>query len=156
MSELFFHSMLLWWVTNAFISLSSWLGVINLHYNDVIMGAMSSQITSLVIVYSTVNSWADQRKYQSSTSLAFVRGINRWPVNSPHKGPVTRKLFPFDDVITTTSCAVGGSRVVTMTHLVCKSIYGTVSSISHSNCLFEIASMMTYKSLAIISSIANV
>ena len=39
-----------------------------------------------------------QRKHQSSASLAFVRGIRRWPVNSPHKGPVTRKIFPFDDV----------------------------------------------------------
>ena len=38
-------------------------------------------------------------KHQSSASLAFVRGIHRWPVNSPHKGPVTRKMFPFDDVI---------------------------------------------------------
>ena len=56
-------------------------------------------ITSLTIVYSTVNSGADQRKHQSSASLAFVRGIHRWPVNSPHKGPVTRKMFPFDDVI---------------------------------------------------------
>ena len=37
--------------------------------------------------------------YQSSASLAFVRGIRRWPVNSPHKRPVTRKMFPFDDVI---------------------------------------------------------
>ena len=44
-------------------------------------------------------SGADQRKHQSSASLAFVRGIHRWPVNSPHKGPVTRKMFPFDDVI---------------------------------------------------------
>ena len=42
---------------------------------------------------------ADQRKHQSSTSPAFVRDINRWPVNSPHKGKVTRKMFPFDDVI---------------------------------------------------------
>ena len=42
---------------------------------------------------------ADQRKHQSSASLALVRGIHRWPVNSPHKGPVTRKMFPFDDVI---------------------------------------------------------
>ena len=39
------------------------------------------------------------RKHQSSASLVFVRGIHRWPVNSPHKGPVTRKMFPFDDVI---------------------------------------------------------
>ena len=42
---------------------------------------------------------ADQRKQQSSASLAFVRTIHRWPVDSPHKGPVTRKMFPFDDVI---------------------------------------------------------
>ena len=40
-----------------------------------------------------------QRKHQSSASLAFVRRIHRRPVNSPHKGPVTRKMFPFDDVI---------------------------------------------------------
>ena len=69
------------------------------HYNDVMMSAMASQITSLTIVYSTVYSGADQRKHQSSASLAFVRGIHRWPVNSPHKWPVTRKMFPFDDVI---------------------------------------------------------
>ena len=52
-----------------------------------------------IIVYSTVYSGTDHRKHQSSTSLAFVRGIHRWPVNSPHKWPVTRKMFPFDDVI---------------------------------------------------------
>ena len=69
------------------------------HYSDVIMGAMASQISSLTIVYSTVDSGTAQRKHQSSASLAFVRGIHRWPVNSPHKGPVTRKMFPFDDVI---------------------------------------------------------
>ena len=69
------------------------------HYNDVIMGAMASQITSLTIVYSTVYSGVDQGKHQSSASLAFVRGIHRGPVNSPHKWPVTRKMFPFDDVI---------------------------------------------------------
>ena len=69
------------------------------HYNDVIMGAIASQITSLTIVYSTVYSGADQIKHQSSTSLAFVRGNHRGQVNSSHKGPVTRKMFPFDDVI---------------------------------------------------------
>ena len=53
----------------------------------------------LAIVYSTVYSGADHRKHQSSASLAFVRRIHRWPVNSPHKWPVTRKMFPFDDVI---------------------------------------------------------
>ena len=69
------------------------------HYSDAIMGAMASQITSLTIVYSTVYSGADQRKHQSSSSLTFVRGIHRWPVNSPHKWTVTRKMFPFDDII---------------------------------------------------------
>ena len=69
------------------------------HYDDVIMGAIASQITSITIVYSTVCSGADQRKRQSSASLAFVWGIHRGPVNSPHKWPVTRKIFPFNDVI---------------------------------------------------------
>ena len=71
------------------------------HYNEVIMGVIASQITNLTIVYSAVYSDADQRKHQSSASLAFVRGIHRGPVNSPHKWPVTRKMFPFDDVIIT-------------------------------------------------------
>ena len=70
-----------------------------LHYDDVIMGAMASHITSLTIVYSTVYSGVDQCKHQSSASLAFVWGIHRGPVNSPHKWPVTQKMFPFDDVI---------------------------------------------------------
>ena len=61
------------------------------------MGMMAYQLTSLTIVYSTVYSGADQRKHQSSASLAFARGIQRW--DSPHKGPVTRKMFLFDDVI---------------------------------------------------------
>ena len=69
------------------------------HYNDVIMGAIAYQITSLTIVHSIVYSDADQRKHQSSASLAFVWEIHRGPVNSPHKWPVTRKIFPFDDVI---------------------------------------------------------
>ena len=69
------------------------------HYGDVIMGAKASQITSLTIVYSTVYSDSDQRKHQSSASLASVRGIHRGPVNSLHKRPVTQKMFPFDDVI---------------------------------------------------------
>ena len=69
------------------------------HYGDVKMSAMASQITSLTIVCSTVYLGAVQRKHQSSAPLAFVWGIHRWPVNSTHKGPVTRKMFPFDDVI---------------------------------------------------------
>ena len=66
------------------------------HDNDIIMSAMASQIT---IVYSTVYSGTYERKHQGSASLAFVRGIHRSPVNSPHKGPVTRKMRPFDVVI---------------------------------------------------------
>ena len=72
------------------------------------MIALASQITSLTVVYTSVYPGADQSKHQSSALLAFVRGIHRWPVNSPHKGlvtgsphkgPVTLKMFPFDDVI---------------------------------------------------------
>ena len=76
------------------------------HYNDVIMSTIASQITSLTIVYPTVYSRADQRKHQSSASLAFVWGIHRWPVNSPHKGPVTREMLPFDDVSIVKCCLV--------------------------------------------------
>ena len=78
------------------------------------MGAIASQITSLAIIYWTVYSDADQRKKQSSASLAFVRGIHRGPVNSPHKWPVTRKMFPFDDVIMVVpadSLATGDARL---------------------------------------------
>ena len=66
------------------------------HYSDVIMGAMTSQITRL---FTQPFIQAQIRKYQSSASLAFLRGIHPWPVNSSHKWPVTRKMFPFDDVI---------------------------------------------------------
>ena len=65
------------------------------HYSDILMSTMSSQTNSVSIVYSTVQAYT-KRKHQSSTSLAFVRGIHRWPVNSPHKGPVTWKMLPFD------------------------------------------------------------
>ena len=69
------------------------------HYSDVIMGVTISQISSLTIVYSTFYSDADRRKHQSSAPLAFVPGIHRGLVNSPHKWPVTWQMFPFDDVI---------------------------------------------------------
>ena len=70
------------------------------HYGDVIMSVVASQITSVSIVCSTVCLGANQRKHESSASLALnVRGIHQWPLDSPHKGPVTRKMFPFDDVI---------------------------------------------------------
>ena len=63
------------------------------HYSDVIMTTIASRITNLTIVYSIVYSDADQRKHQRSTSLAFVWGIHRWPVNSTHKRPVTQIFF---------------------------------------------------------------
>ena len=69
------------------------------HYDDVIMTMLASQITSLMVVYSIVYSGVNQRKHQSSASLALVQEIHRGPVNFPHKWPVTRKMFPFDDVI---------------------------------------------------------
>ena len=69
------------------------------HYSDVIMGAMASQITSLTIVYSTVYSDADQRNIKAPRHWPLCGEIHRGPVNSPHKWPVTRKMFPFDDVI---------------------------------------------------------
>ena len=74
----------------------------NFHYGDVIMGTIASQITGLTIVYSTAYSDVDQRKHQSSASLAFVRGIHRGTVNSPHKWPLTRKCFH----LMTSSCRV--------------------------------------------------
>ena len=70
--------------------------------NDVIMSATASQITSLTIVNSTV--YSDESEHQSSASLAFVRGIRQWPGNTPHKGLVTRKMFPFDNVIMFRKC----------------------------------------------------
>ena len=72
---------------NVLTSSTKWLTCICIFHDDVIF------------VTETIYSCADQRKHQSSASLAFVRGIHRWPVNSPHKWPVTRKMFPFDDVI---------------------------------------------------------
>ena len=90
--------MLLKIVKRALVGLSRDYRV-NCHYNDIITGAMASQITSLTTVYSTVYSGADQRKHQSSVSLVFVRGIQHGPVNSPHIGPVTRNMLPIDDVI---------------------------------------------------------
>ena len=79
------------------------------------MGVIASQITSLGIVYSTVYSDADQRKHQSSASLAFVRGIHRGPVISPHEWPVTRKMFPFDDVIMLLALCEGNYRWIPLT-----------------------------------------
>ena len=62
------------------------------------MSTMASQITCLTIVFSVVYSGEDQRKIQSSAHW-FCAGNSPGPVNSPHKGPVTLKMFPFDDII---------------------------------------------------------
>ena len=81
---------------------SFWPGNVYLqpwYYSDIILSVMASQFTSPAIVYPTVYSATHQRKHQSSTSLAFVRGIHQWLVNSPYKGPVMRTMFPFYDVI---------------------------------------------------------
>ena len=88
------------------------------NYNDVIMSAMASQITSLTIVYSTVYS----RRRSKKTSKLFFTGlgvwrIHRWPVNSPHKWPVTHKKAPFDDVI----MFHGNSRLVAQENICCNS-----------------------------------
>ena len=93
--------------------------VVHKHYNDVIMSAMASQLTSLTIVYSSVYSGADQRKHQSSASLAFVRGIRRWPVNSLHQRQVTREMFSFDDVI---MCVLFRSRFKTRAIFHCQEL----------------------------------
>ena len=116
-----------------------------MHYGDVIMSAMTYQITSLTMVYSTDYSGADQRKHQSSASLAFVRRIHRWPVNSLHKGPVTRKMFPFDDIIkgkpgcTNNSCMYGGGQgAVDYDHIYdCKQCSGPASSSICARCLIN-------------------
>ena len=75
-----------------------WLASPGGHYRDINMSVMASQITSVSNVCSAHCPGADQRKHQGSASLAFVSGIHRWPVDSPHKGPVTRKMLAFDDV----------------------------------------------------------
>ena len=78
--------------------------------HNVIMGAMASPIAGASFVYPTVCSGVNQRKPQSSVPLAVVMGIHRWPVNSPHKGPATPKMFLFDDVIMSPSPPHDGPR----------------------------------------------
>ena len=107
---------------------------LGIHYNDVIMNRMASQITSLTIVYSPVYSGADQRKHQSSASLAFVRGIYRWAVNFPHKRPVTRKMFPFDDVIMTDELVTHQNDIRTV---VASYVWHTNLSVRHEYCFFS-------------------
>ena len=67
------------------------------HYSDVIMRAVAYQITRISCLLN-VCSGSDQRKTSKLLVTGRLRGIHRWPVNSPHKGPVTPRMFPFDDV----------------------------------------------------------
>ena len=93
-----FGSVLLRWVTHRLIYLLR-ICYDELYYSDVIMGAMASQITSLTIVYSTVCSGADQRKTSKLRVTGLCEGNSSVTGEFPHKGPVTRKMFSFDDVI---------------------------------------------------------
>ena len=79
------------------------------YYSDVIMRVLASQISGVSIVYWTVGR---STKTSKPHVTAFVRGIHRWPVNSRHKWPVTRKMFPFDDVIMLRWKWLSSSRVI--------------------------------------------
>ena len=127
------------WLSDQHADRQWWYGtggqIFSCHYNDVKMSTIASQITSLTTVYSTVYSGADQIKHQSSASLTFVWGIHRGPVNSPHKGPVKRKMFPFDDVIMILSAALsvsGGSD------------YASIS-VSQWNCFWQKIQHLSFK-----------
>ena len=114
-----------------------------LHNDDVIMGAIASQITSLTIVYSIVYSDADQRKHQSSALMAFVWGIHRGPVKSPHKWPVTQKMFPFDDVIMFCS----GLLNVSLTHIPRGYFIDTIGNIYFNKSSIKVALSKTWVAL---------
>ena len=86
-----------WWFETLSWSLWRQCNELKLHYNDVILSAMTFQITGVSIVCSIVCSGADQRKHKSSASLAFVRGIHWWPVSSPNTCPITLH-FPLLDL----------------------------------------------------------
>ena len=66
---------------------------LKLHYIDVIITTMGSQVTSLTVVYSTVYPDANQRKHQSSASLAYVWGIHRERWIPRTKGQLRGKCF---------------------------------------------------------------
>ena len=95
----YLHVTSLWLYKLLVVVLILWVKSKCPHCSDVIMSAMVSQITGAAIVYSIVCLVTDHGKHLSSASLAFVRGIHRQPVNSPHKEPVTRKMFPFAYII---------------------------------------------------------
>ena len=85
-----------------------------IHFSDITMSSMASEITGVSIVYTVVCSDAIQRIHQSSASLAFVREIHQWPVYSPHKRPITWKMVPFDDVFM--SCPAKCLKIFAVSH----------------------------------------
>ena len=70
------------------------LGTCCHNYDDVIMTTMASHHCLLSRLFGRRSTKTSKHRVTS-----LVRGIHRGPVNSPHKWPVTRKMFPFDDVI---------------------------------------------------------
>ena len=76
---------------------SKWIMILTLRWRHNERVCVSNH--QLTTVYSTVYSGTHDRKHQSSAVWAFVRRIHQWPVNSLHKWPITRKMFPFDGVI---------------------------------------------------------
>ena len=81
------------------IGFTYWIRLAIFHYSDVIMSTMASQITGVSIVYSPFSSGGDKKNIKAPGHWPLLGGNHRWPVNSPHKWPVTRKMFPSDDVI---------------------------------------------------------
>ena len=86
------NNVIKWWCTICAKEMNN-------NYSNVIMSAIAYQITGVLIVCSTIYSGIDQGIHPNSASLDFVRGTHGSPVDSPHKGPVMRKMFQFDDVI---------------------------------------------------------
>ena len=83
----------LWWiwVNKSHNSTSPW------RHNE--RDGVSNSPASRLFTQPFIQAHIKEKKNQSSALLAFVRGIHRWPLNSLHIGPVTRKMFLFDDVI---------------------------------------------------------
>ena len=89
------------------------------HYSDVIKGTITSQITSLTTAYSTVYSETDEKNQKLRVTGLCAGNSPGRPVNSPHKCPVTRKIFPFDDYIMHVIVDVQYRQIQTNTHLIC-------------------------------------
>ena len=115
------------------------------HYSDVMMSTVMSQITVRLDCLITVCSGANQRTYQNSTSLAFVRGIYRWPVNSPHKGPITRKMFPsMTSSCTRTRKVFFGHVRFTLSAYLSTATYMYLAQMGTSICMFVVRTVLSF------------